>query len=126
MPIQWSNESVREGSGCFGIGQGVMLTIFKTVYTIIWTIMTTANFAAFCLALVGRFNWMFFLCVALLGGEIIVILVNSRHCPLTHVMARYTSDTAANFDIYLPERLARNNIRIFSGLIALCPFGKLA
>ena len=81
--------------------------------------MTAANFAAFYLALVERFNWLFFLCVALLGGEIVVIIVNRWHCPLTDVMAKYTTERQANFDIYLPGWLAANNIKIFSVLIVL-------
>ena len=96
-----------------------MLTALKIVHTFIWIVMTTANFAAFYLALVGRFNWLFFLCLALLGGEIVVIVVNRWHCPLTDVMAKYTSDRAANFDIYLPLWLAKNNIKIFSALLVV-------
>ncbi len=30
-------------------------------------------------------------------------------CPLTPIAARYTNDRRPNFDIYLPERLARHN-----------------
>ena len=97
----------------------IVLRLLKTFHTAIWVLMTTANFTAFYLALLGRFNAWFVAAVALLGGEIVVILVNSWHCPLTDVMARYTQDRKANFDIYLPEWLARNNIRIFSILIAL-------
>ncbi len=96
-----------------------MLTALKIIHTFIWIVMTTANFAGFYLALVGRFDWLFFLCVALLGGEIVVIIVNRWNCPLTDVMARLTSDRRANFDIYLPEWLAANNIKIFSVLIVL-------
>ncbi len=96
-----------------------MLTVLKTVHTLVWLIMTAANFSAFYLALSGKFNWLFFFCVALLGGEIVVIVVNGWHCPLTDVMAKYTTERQANFDIYLPEWLARNNIKIFSALIGL-------
>ena len=98
---------------------GQALKLLKVTHTAIWVIMTTANFLAFYFALVGRFDWWFFLCVALLGGEIVVIVVNRWHCPLTDVMARYTTERKANFDIYLPEWLARNNIKIFSVLIVL-------
>ena len=37
-------------------------------------------------------------------------------CPLTAIAARYTSDRRDNFDIDLPEWLARENKRIFGGL----------
>jgi hypothetical protein len=119
MQIQCSGGSVRKGSGHVASGQSLMLTVLKVVQTFIWLIMTTANFTGFYLAVVGRFNWMFFLCVALLGGEIVVILANSWHCPLTDVMAKYTTDRQANFDIYLPEWLAANNIKIFTVLLVV-------
>lgn len=96
-----------------------MLTLLKTVHTIIWIVMATANVTAFYLAFVGSFNTWFFLAVTLLGIEVVIIAANSWHCPLTKVMAKYTPDRRANFDIYLPEWLARNNIKGFSLLIAL-------
>jgi hypothetical protein len=96
-----------------------MLRLLKIAHTLIWLIMTTANFTAFYLALVSNFNVWFFLSVGLLGGEIGIILLNSWHCPLTDVMAKYTTDRQANFDIYLPEWLAANNIKVFSVLIVL-------
>ena len=37
-------------------------------------------------------------------------------CPLTLVAERYTTDRSANFDIFLPERLARWNKEIFGTL----------
>jgi hypothetical protein len=96
-----------------------MLRLLKIVHTVIWTIMAAANCTAFYLAWIGRFNLWFVFSIILLGGEIVVIVVNSWHCPLTDVMAKYTSDRRANFDIYLPEWLARNNIKVFSVLMAL-------
>jgi hypothetical protein len=96
-----------------------MLTFLKTVHTIIWIVMAIANVTAFYWAFVGSFNTWFVVSVTLLGSEIVVIAVNSWHCPLTDVMAKYTMDRKANFDIYLPEWLARNNIKGFSLLIAL-------
>src|SRR5579871_4874174 len=73
--------------GPFGNREGPMLTFLKTVHTIIWVVMSAANLTAFHLAFVGRFNTWFFLSVTLLGIEVIIIAVNSWHCPLTDVMA---------------------------------------
>jgi hypothetical protein len=94
-------------------------TVLKALHTVIWLVMTTANFAGFWLAYTGRFDRRFWFCVLLIGGEIIVILLNGWHCPLTNVMAKYTTERKANFDIYLPEWLAANNVRIFTVLIVL-------
>jgi hypothetical protein len=45
-----------------------------------------------------------------------VLAVNRWRCPLTPIAARYTEDRRANFDIYLPEWLARYNKEIFGTL----------
>jgi hypothetical protein len=56
---------------------------------------------------------------AIVACEVGVLVLNRMRCPLTGIAARYTSDRRANFDIYLPEWLARNNKRIFGSLYAL-------
>lgn len=48
--------------------------------------------------------------------EIIVLWLNQWSCPLTAIAARYTDDRRANFDIYLPEWLARYNKHVFGPL----------
>ena len=40
----------------------------------------------------------------------------SGRCPLTDIAARYTTDRADNFDIYLPLLLARYNKQIFTAI----------
>jgi hypothetical protein len=40
---------------------------------------------------------------------VLVLLFNGMRCPLTAVAARHTDDRRDNFDIYLPEWLARWN-----------------
>jgi hypothetical protein len=53
---------------------------------------------------------------AIVAVEVIVLVLNRMSCPLTGVAARYTSERRANFDIYLPEWLARNNKAILGTL----------
>ena len=48
-----------------------------------------------------------------------MLLLNRWSCPLTAVAARYTPDRRANFDIFLPLWLARNNKLIF-GTLFVC------
>ena len=51
--------------------------------------------------------------------EVFILAVNRWRCPLTAVAARYTADRRPNFDIYLPEWLARHNKGIFGTLFVL-------
>ena len=56
---------------------------------------------------------------AIVAVEVAVLLLNRLTCPLTNVAAQYTDDRRANFDIYLPEWLARNNKTIFGSLFLI-------
>jgi hypothetical protein len=53
---------------------------------------------------------------AVVAGEVAVLVINRWRCPLTSVAARYTDDRRDNFDIYLPEWLAKHNKLIFGAL----------
>ena len=46
----------------------------------------------------------------------LVLALNRWTCPLTPVAARYTDDRSDNFDIFLPEWLARHNKTVFGAL----------
>lgn len=96
-----------------------MLRTIKAIHTVIWVIMAAANFAAFYFAFIGRFDAWFWIPTLLIIGESIVIMANGWVCPITPIAERYTEDRRANFDIYLPEWLARYNVRIFTVLIGL-------
>ncbi len=91
------------------------LTAIKAAHTIVW-----AFFVA-CIVAVWVFAWQaeYFkaaLAIGVVLSEVIVLGFNGLHCPLTPLAARYTDDRRANFDIYLPEWLARNTKVIFGML----------
>jgi len=56
--------------------------------------------------------------IGIVSVEILILAINRFRCPLTAVAARYTTETRANFDIYLPLWLARYNKQIFGTLFA--------
>ena len=63
--------------------------------------------------------------------EVVVLALNKWRCPLTALAARYTTDRRANFDIYLPEWLAKHNKVIFGtiylvGVVIACAHWVLA
>ena len=87
----------------------------KTLHTVIWAVMAASIVALPWVAWSGHFRFAFWLTV-LVVGECLVLAVNRGRCPLTDLAARYTDERAANFDIYLPEWLARHNKSIFGFL----------
>ncbi len=94
------------------------LLAVKLLHTVVW-----AFFAA-CVAAIPVLGWQGRVVGAtVLSGVVLVevgiLLMNGMRCPLTPIAARYTEDRRANFDIFLPEWLARYNREVFSGLYAL-------
>ena len=91
------------------------LRTVKLLHTVVWAVF------AGCIVAIPVLAWQSQLKVAavLASGvlvEVVVLWLNGWRCPLTDVAARYTQDRRANFDIYLPEGLARYNKQIFGPL----------
>jgi hypothetical protein len=91
------------------------LRAIKLLHTLVWAVFAGCIVAIPVLALQGRFRLAAILALVVLG-EVVVLAVNRWRCPLTPIAARYTEDRRANFDIYLPEWLARYNKEIFGPL----------
>jgi len=91
------------------------LRAIKRIHTVIWAFFVACILAIPLLTLLGRFR-LAVVFVAIVAFEVLVLVVNRMTCPLTDVASRYTDDRRANFDIYLPEWLARHNKTIFGSL----------
>lgn len=93
---------------------GALRTI-KLVHTGIWA------FLAACILLIpvasgwGR-HWLAAGLVAIVAVEVAILALNQGRCPLTSLAGRHTEDRGDNFDLYLPEWLARYNKPIFGAL----------
>jgi hypothetical protein len=91
------------------------LRAIKLVHSAVWAAFAGCIVAIPALAWQGRFGVAAVL-AAMVLGEVVVLWLNRWSCPLTAVAARYTDDRRANFDICLPEWLARYNKQIFGPL----------
>lgn len=91
------------------------LRAVKVAHTVVWA------FFAGCIFAVPVFAWRgdvrrAAVLIGVVCVEVLVLVLNRWRCPLTPVAARYTEDRRDNFDIYLPEWLARHNKVIFGAL----------
>jgi hypothetical protein len=89
-----------------------VLRLIKLIHTIVWTVFAASIFAIPVFAWLGNYRAATALCLLVLL-EVLVLVFNRWRCPLTPIAARYTEDRRDNFDIYLPEWLARHNKSIF-------------
>jgi hypothetical protein len=94
------------------------LVQIKLLHTAVWAVMAGCILGLPAAALAQRFDAAIVLTVVVLA-ECVVLAINRGRCPLTGVAARLTADRADNFDIYLPERLARHNKVIFGTLFVI-------
>jgi hypothetical protein len=92
-----------------------MLTAIKVLHTAVWALLAGAIVALPFLAAQGAFRWAAILSVVILI-ECGVLAANGGRCPLTDLAAKYTADRSPNFDIYMPNWLARHNKAIFGAL----------
>jgi len=95
------------------------LVFIKRIHTVIWLIFV----AIICFILwsgvtsnISIYSW---LAVASVFGEGLVLLIFKGSCPLTKVARKYSDTANENFDIYLPNWLAKYNKLIFGTLFII-------
>lgn len=91
------------------------LRAVRLLHTLAWAFFAACVVAIPVAAWAGRIAIAARL-IGIVFVEVLILAANAWSCPLTAVAARYTDDRRANFDIYLPEWLARHNKSIFGAL----------
>jgi len=94
------------------------LRTIKVIHTIVWAFFAGSIVAIPVLAWLEDYPAAL-LFIAIVFVEVVILVINGMRCPLTGVAARYTDDRRDNFDIYLPEWLARHNKVVFGLLYGL-------
>jgi hypothetical protein len=92
-----------------------MIVLIKSLHTAVWTFMVACIVAIYVFASSAQFG-LTLLMIAIVLGEVLILALNRMSCPLTPIAARYTADRRPNFDIYLPQWLAKRNKEIFGAL----------
>jgi len=87
----------------------------KLLHTLVWAFFV-ACIVAIPIAAIERRLFLSAILSVLVWLECAVLAVNRGRCPLTDIARNYTSEKSDNFDIYLPEWLARYNKAIFGSL----------
>jgi hypothetical protein len=91
------------------------------LHTAIWAFFVGCILALPIAGLMHRFDWAAILTVLILV-ECGVLALNRGRCPLTNWAGRFTDERGDNFDIFLPEWVARHNKAIFGTLFVFNEF----
>ncbi len=93
------------------------LKAIKIVHTAIWIFFNIVIFYMLYAVTLGEINRWLWVGYGLIGLESLTLLLFRFYCPLTVLARRYSGSTKDNFDIYLPNWLARYNKRIYTGIM---------
>ena len=93
------------------------LIIIKTVHTLIWIFFNVVIFYMLYAVIIGKIDKWLWLGFGLVALEGLILLVFKFFCPLTIMARQYSDSDRDNFDIYLPNWLARNTKRIYTSIV---------
>ncbi|MDQ2771285.1 MAG: hypothetical protein M3Y54_12385 [Bacteroidota bacterium] len=91
----------------------------KALHTAVWAFFVAAILVVLYGGITNSITVYTWIASGLVVAEGLVLLVFKSHCPLTLLARKYSTSTKDNFDIFLPEWLARYNKLIFSVLYAI-------
>ncbi len=93
------------------------LVIIKSIHSAIWLFFNVVLFYLLYAVLFNKIDKWVWTGLSLIAVEGIVLLIFHCQCPLTVVARRYSTATKDNFDIYLPNWLAKNNKLIYTSFL---------
>lgn len=92
------------------------LRAIKFVHSLIWVFMVTVIFYVVYCGIFNTVNLYTWISIAIVLIEGLVLLLFKMSCPLTILARKYSDSTKDNFDIYLPNTIARYNKQIFTSI----------
>ena len=93
-----------------------VLVRIKILHTLIWAFFVSIILYILYSGVYDHITIYTWIAIALVIGEGIVLMIFGMFCPLTVWARKYSDSEADNFDIYLPNWLARNNKIIFTSI----------
>lgn len=95
------------------------LILIKLIHTLVWMFFNVVIFYLCYAVIAGKIDKWVWICLGLIGFETIVLLTFRMMCPLTIMARKYSDSPKDNFDIYLPNWLARHNKLIYSIIVGV-------
>ena len=99
------------------------LTTIKIIHTVIWVFFNVILFYMAYAVIVNNIDKYVWIGIGLILLEGMVLLSFKNICPLTIMARKYSKSTKDNFDIYLPNWLARNNKLIYTTFFTMIVCG---
>jgi hypothetical protein len=96
---------------------GAKLIGIKILHTSIWVFFNIVIIYLLYAVIVGKIDRWVWICLGCIALEGVMLLLFRNVCPVTLVARRYSNSNEPNFDIFLPNWLARYNKEIYSVIV---------
>jgi hypothetical protein len=94
------------------------LRLIKILHTLVWLFFNTVIFYMLYAVIANKLDYRLWICYGLIALEGLTLLLFKMYCPLTVWARKYSASTKENFDIYLPNWLAKYNKLIYTFIVA--------
>jgi len=95
------------------------LTLIKTIHTAIWIFYNVVIFYLLYAVIAGKIDKWIWIGLGVFLSEAIILLIFKMKCPLTIIARRYSDSGKDNFDIYIPNWLAKHNKMIYLSILVI-------
>ena len=95
------------------------LIIVKSIHTFIWIFFNVVMFYMLYAVIMNKIDLWLWIGFGLFVLEGITLLLFKFYCPLTLIARKYSDSTKDNFDIYLPNWLAKYTKVIYTTLLLI-------
>jgi hypothetical protein len=95
------------------------LFIIKSIHTLIWLFFNVVIFYLLYAVIVNKIDQWVWICIGLVVAEGFVLVMFKMFCPLTIMARKYSDSNKDNFDIFLPNWLAKYNKLIYTSIFGL-------
>ena len=95
------------------------LLLIKLVHTLIWAFFVVVIFYVLYTGITNTVNNYTWIGILIIVGEGITLAIFNMFCPLTVLARNYSNSEKDNFDIFLPNWLAKHNKLIFTSIFVI-------
>jgi len=93
------------------------LKFIKTIHTLIWLFFNVVIFYMLYAVIINKLDIWLWIGFGLVASEGLILLVFRFYCPLTLIARKYSTSESDNFDIYLPNWLAKYTKLIYTTIM---------
>ncbi len=97
----------------------VKLVIIKIIHTIVWVFFNTVICYMLYAVIVNKLDRWLWIGYLLIGLEGLILVIFKYSCPLTIIARKYSISSKDNFDIYLPNWLAKHTVVIYISILVV-------